>query len=86
MAYENGQRDYDNIGKLDITVVWFSKDLGHGGDLFSKNGGDFTKINLAWLNWWLRGDEGPSGKGALVGSGCKYCSDNTWQVKSANLP
>lgn len=86
MAYENGQRDYNGISPLGIPIMWFSKDLGHGGDLFGKNGGDFTKINLAWLNWWLKGDEGATGKGALTGAGCTFCSDKSWEVKSANLP
>jgi hypothetical protein len=54
--------------------------------LFSNRGGDFTKINLAWLNWWLKGDQGATGKGALVGAGCSYCSNNAWEVKSAHLP
>ena len=63
----------------------FSKDIGHGGDLRDAGGGDFTKLNLAWLNWWLKGAEGPAGKGLLVGSGCSYFADSAWEVKSANL-
>lgn len=86
IAYENGVRDYENISKLDVPLMWFSKDIGHGGDLFSNRGGDFTKINLAWLNWWLKGEQGATGKGALVGAGCSYCSNNAWEVKSAHLP
>jgi hypothetical protein len=86
MAYENGERDYDNISALGIPIMLFSKALGHGGDLFSKNGGDFTKIDLAWLNWWLKGDETATGKGVLVGSSCTYCSNGAWEVKSKNLP
>lgn len=86
IAYENGERDYDNISQLTVPLMWFSKDIGHGGDLFSNRGGDFTKINLAWLNWWLKGDQGATGKGVLVGAGCKYCSDGAWEVKSAHLP
>lgn len=85
-AYENGQRDYENISELGVPLMWFSKDLGHGGDLFSAGGGDFTKINLAWLNWWLKGDETATGKGVLVGSSCSYCSDSQWEVMSENVP
>jgi len=86
IAYDNGERDYDNIAKGGEPIMLFSKALGHGGDLFSKNGGDFTKIDLAWLNWWLKGDETATGKGVLVGTGCSYCSDSAWEMKSANLP
>ncbi len=86
IAYENGERDYDNISVLGVPIMLFSKDIGHGGDLWSARGGDFTRIHLAWLNWWLKGDEGATGRGVLEGSGCTYCTDSAWEVKSANLP
>jgi len=88
VAYPNGERDYDNISALDahIPIILFSKALGHGGDLFKARGGDFAKIDLAWLNWWLKGDETATGKGLLVGAGCPYCTDSAWEVKSMNLP
>ncbi len=86
-AYENGLRDYNGIAALGHPVMFFAnKNLGHGGDLWSPNGGDFTKINLAWLNWWLKGDESSTGKGMLVGDGCTYCTDDNWEVMSDNLP
>lgn len=87
-AHENGQRDFDNIsGRDEIPVMMFAKvGADHGGDLWATNGGHFTKINVAWLNWWLKGDESATGKGLLVGSSCPYCTDNTWQIQSANLP
>jgi hypothetical protein len=85
MAYAGGQKGYENIAKLGVPVLWFSKEIGHGGDLSSANGGDFTRINLAWLNWWLKGDEKATGKGLLVGEGCPYCKDSAWEVKAANI-
>ena len=86
MAYDGAGEGYAAISKLKVPVLWFSKDLGHGGDLSSARGGDFTKIDLAWLNWWLKGDETATGKGLLVGGGCTYCKDSAWEVKSANVP
>jgi len=86
IAYENGERDYDNIGALGFPIMLFSKNIGHGGDLGSARGGDFTKINLAWLNWRLKGDEGANGKGVLMGASCSYCSNSAWEVKSKNIP
>lgn len=85
IAYENGKRDYDNLSKLKYPIMLFSKDIGHGGDLFQANG-NFNKLNLAWLNWWLKGDEGPTGKGFLVGDGCTLCKDMAWEKASANIP
>ncbi|NLE02679.1 MAG: alpha/beta hydrolase [Fibrobacter sp.] len=86
-AYFNGLRDYDGIAARKWPVYFIShKNMGHGGDLGSSYGGEFTKINLAWLNWWLKGDTGTTGKGVLVGSTCTYCTDNNWEIKSANIP
>jgi hypothetical protein len=86
IAYEGAREGYDAISALDVPVMWFSRDIGHGGDLFEPDGGDFTAINLAWLNWWLKGDMGATGKGLLVGAGCSYCTNNAWEVMSANVP
>lgn len=86
-AYTNGLRDYNGIAPLGHPILFMShKSQGHGGDLWSANGGDFTRIHLAWLNWWLKGDVGTTGKGRLVGSGCTYCTNSNWEVKSSNLP
>jgi len=85
IAYQNGENDYAGIAALGQPIMLFSKALGHGGDLFSSHGGDFTKIDLAWLNWRLKGDETATGKGVLVGSTCTYCTNSAWEVKSMNI-
>ena len=85
IAYPNGERDYTSIAALGIPIMLFSKDIGHGGDLFSTRGGDFAKIDLAWLNWQLKGDTTATGKGVLVGAGCTYCTNSAWEVKSMNI-
>lgn len=86
IAYENGERDYTNIAPLGMPIMLFSKNgSNHGGDLMNGKG-DFAKIDVAWLNWWLKGDEGATGKGVLVGSTCTYCTDSGWEVKSMNIP
>jgi dienelactone hydrolase len=85
IAYQNGERDYTSIAALGIPIMLFSKDLGHGGDLFSSRGGDFTKIDLAWLNWQLKGDATATGKGVLVGASCTYCTNSAWEVKSMSI-
>jgi dienelactone hydrolase len=86
MAYTNGERDYTSIAALGVPILLLSKDgAGHGGDLFNAKG-DFNTVNLAWLNWQLKGDETATGKALLVGSSCKYCNASGWEFKSANLP
>jgi hypothetical protein len=85
VAYSNGMRDYDEISKLGIPVIMLSKNnAGHGGDL-SNGTGDFNTVNLAWINWQLKGDTSEKGKGALYGSTCKYCTASGWEYKSANI-
>jgi len=86
IAYENGLKDYNAISALGKPIIYFSKtSAGHGGDLGQPRG-DFNKVNLAWLNWQLKGDTGETGKGYLTGSTCKICTDSGWTYKSANLP
>jgi len=85
MAYENGARDYDEISSRGVPIVYFSKtSAGHGGDLFQARG-DFNLVNLAWLNWQLKGDEGETGKGFLYGPTCEFCTDSGWVYQSANI-
>jgi dienelactone hydrolase len=86
VAYEGAAEGYDAISQLGVPVLWFSADRGHGGDLLQPDGGDFTAINLAWLNWWLKDDVSATGKGRLVGAGCPYCDDAAWEYRSANIP
>jgi hypothetical protein len=85
IAYENGLRDYQQISSRGIPIVYFSKtSAGHGGDL-SQARGDFNRVNLAWLNWQLKGDQGATGKAFLHGSTCQFCTDSGWDYMSANI-
>jgi len=85
IAYENGLNDYEALSARDIPIVYFSKtSAGHGGDL-GQGRGDFNLVNLAWLNWQLKGDEGATGKGFLYGASCEFCTDSGWVYMSANI-
>jgi hypothetical protein len=87
MAYANGLRDYESISVLSskIPIIYYSKtSAGHGGDLGTAKG-DFNTVNLAWLNWQLKGDTGATGKALLIGSSCKFCTNSGWVFKSANI-
>ena len=86
IAYENGLNDYNAISALGKPIIYFSKtSAGHGGDLGQARG-DFNQVNLAWLNWQLKGDMGATGKGFLQGATCKFCTDSGWTYKAANIP
>ena len=85
IAYENGLRDYMQISALGKPIIYFSKtSAGHGGDLGQARG-DFNRVNLAWLNWQLKGDTGATGKGYLTGSTCQICMNSGWVTMSANI-
>ncbi len=85
IAYQNGLNDYQAISSRGIPIVYFSKtSAGHGGDLGQARG-DFNRVNLAWLNWQLKGDESATGKGFLNGSTCQFCTDSGWDYMSANI-
>lgn len=85
VAYQNGLNDYDAISSRDIPILYFSKSsAGHGGDL-GQGRGDFNLVNLAWINWQLKGDEGATGKAFLIGPTCEFCNDPGWDFKSANI-
>jgi hypothetical protein len=85
VAYTNGMRDYDEMVKANVKVLLLSKNGStHGGDL-SNGKGEFNTVNLAWLNWQLKGDTGATGKGLLVGADCKFCKSSGWEFKVNGL-
>ncbi len=85
VAYQNGLNDYDGISSRGIPILYFSKtSAGHGGDL-NQGRGDFNLVNLAWLNWQLKGDEGDTGRAFLIGPTCEFCEDPGWEFMSANI-
>ena len=85
IAYDNGLRDYNEISTRPFPIIYFSKtSAGHGGDLGQAKG-DFNSVNLAWLNWQLKGDTGATGKAFLIGPTCKFCMNSGWVFKSANV-
>jgi hypothetical protein len=85
IAYSNGVRDYEEISSRGKPILYLAKkSAGHGGDL-GQGRGDFNRVNLAWLNWQLKGDQGATGKGFLQGASCQFCSDSGWEYEAANL-
>lgn len=84
IAYANGTKDYEAV--KNVPAMLLSTNVGHGGTYDQDNGGSFAKVDVAWLNWWLKGDTGPTGKGYLVGANCGLCSDTKWTIKSKNIP
>ena len=74
-----------NRGTCTASKAAGTKVSGSGPDQVTVETNADSAIDVAWLNWRLKGDETATGKGVLVGSGCQYCTDSAWEVKSANL-
>ncbi|KAK3201305.1 hypothetical protein GRF29_185g516589 [Pseudopithomyces chartarum] len=78
IAYGNGERDYNNLPSG--TPSWKGNlPLGHGGDLFSANGGRFGKAGINWLEYLFRGDQNAK---AYFNGGS---SADQWQAVSKSL-
>ena len=70
-AGANGELDFEAIEKIPI---FLSNDTrGHGSYLWDDNAGKTGPVAVAWFNWMLRGDQGPTGKGMFVGDNCGMC-------------
>ena len=55
VAFPNAQKDFDRIADNIPVVMMNSKD-GHSGTYFEKNGGNYAKAVVKWLDWQLKGD------------------------------
>ena len=54
VAFANAQKDYDRIADNIPVVMMNSKD-GHSGTYFEKNGGNYAKAVVRWLDWQFKG-------------------------------
>lgn len=52
IAYENGARDYQNINS--VPILFANLPVGHGATYGEDNGGEFARVGVAWLDWWLK--------------------------------
>ena len=55
VAFPNAQKDFDRIADNIPVVMMNSKD-GHSGTYFEKNGGNYAKAVLKWLDWQFKGE------------------------------
>lgn len=54
IAYPNAMDDYERINHIPIALASYSK-VGHEGTYKDPNGGVFSEVKLAWLDWQLKG-------------------------------
>jgi hypothetical protein len=76
IAYKNAEDDFAVLTKS--LVVKANRDVGHGGTYHEKNGGEFARAAVAWLDWQLKGSREA---GALfTGERCGLCTSAGWSV------
>jgi len=85
IAHDNGKRDFE-VMPANIPVFYsVYPSVGHGGTYNQDNGGPFGAVAVAWLNWRLKGDTTPTGRGYFIGDHCGICEDPNWQTDSRSM-
>ena len=82
IAFNNANADFDYLKSIPVFRGW-ERGVGHGGTYSQPNGGEFSGIAIAWLDWQLKGDQ----KAALMfrGPDCGLCVNPKWVVATKNL-
>jgi hypothetical protein len=81
IAYQNGLDDFNAITKIPMLFAnpTSCSSNAHVCTFFDSNAGEFGRAGVAWINWHLLGDEGPTGKGMFIGDNCGLC-DSKWNL------
>jgi len=81
IAWPNGIDDFDRIDTVPAMLA--SLDVGHGGTFQDANGGRVTQVDVAWLEWQLRGDK--TAARWFQGADCRLCTDPAWTVRKKRI-
>jgi len=82
LAFANANDDFARLTNVPV-FRGYSRGVVHEGTYSERNGGEFSGIALAWLNWQLKGDTRAARM--FVGSDCGLCVNPKWVVRSKNL-
>ncbi|MGB4711479.1 MAG: endo-1,4-beta-xylanase [Fuerstiella sp.] len=78
IAYKNAMDDYARINHVPIAMT--NLDVGHGGTYRQPQGGEFTKVALAWLNWQLKGSKDAAKM--FIGDDSELKRDDKWTIET----
>lgn len=81
IAWANGNDDFERIDTVPAMLA--SLDVGHGGTFQEANGGRVTPVDVAWLEWQLRGDKAAGGW--FQGADCRLCIDPAWTLRKKRI-
>jgi len=82
IAFANSEDDFARITQVPAFRA-YAKGVGHTGTYRTPNGGMFSTVAVAWLDWQLKGDA--KGAAWFKGSTCKLCLDSQWVVKKKGI-
>ena len=82
IAFQNAEADFDYLTKIPAFRA-YERGVGHGGTYREPNGGEFSGIAVAWLDWQLKGDERAARM--FRGPDCGLCVNPKWVVRAKNL-
>lgn len=82
IAFNNANADFDYLKSIPVFRGW-ERGVGHGGTYRQPDGGEFSGVAVAWLDWQLKGDR----RASLMfrGADCGLCVNPKWVVKTKNL-
>jgi len=81
IAWPNGNDDFERIEHVPVAIA--SLDVGHGGTFHDANGGKAAQVDVAWLEWQLRGDKAAARW--FRGADCRLCSDPAWTLRKKRI-
>lgn len=82
IAYVNANEDFDYLQHIPVLRA-YGRGILHSGTYAERNGGEFSGIAVAWLNWQLKHDVRASR--LFVGPDCGLCVNPHWVVRTKNL-
>jgi dienelactone hydrolase len=82
IAFKNANADFDYLKKIPAFRA-YERGVGHGGTYLQPNGGEFSGIGVAWLDWQLKGDRRAARM--FLGPECGLCVNPKWVVRTKNL-
>ncbi len=81
-AFPNAEKDFARISD-EIPVVLINSNDGHNGTYYEKDGGEYAKVILKWLNWQLKGKVGNAA--LFLDSDYFYNTYPTWTMENKNF-
>ncbi|HEY0224588.1 MAG TPA: hypothetical protein VGC38_08750 [Pseudolabrys sp.] len=81
-AYDHAMDDFQRITKVPVMVANLG-DVGHVGTFAEPDGGKAALVDVAWLDWQLKGDADAARW--FTGTACRLCTDPNWKVEKKGL-